>query len=49
MKLSSPKIKNVYIFSQKSFSYISKNGTFLKKLLVLGRNFQARKIKKKQL
>ena len=28
MKLSSPKIKRVLIFSQKSFSYITGNGTF---------------------
>ena len=28
MKLSSPKIKRVLIFSQKSFSYITRNGTF---------------------
>ena len=31
MELFSPKIKKVLIFSQKSFSYILGNGTFLKK------------------
>ena len=30
---SSPKIKKVIIFSQKSFSYISGKGTFFKKLI----------------
>ena len=31
MELSSPKIKEVVILSQKSFSYISGKGTFFKK------------------
>ena len=40
MELSSPKIKKVLIFSQKSFSYISGNGTFFKKTsYISGGNF----------
>ena len=33
MELSSPKTKNVLIFSQKSFTYSSGNGTLKKKPL----------------
>ena len=34
MKLSSPWNKNIFIFSQKTFPYISRNGAFLEKLLI---------------
>ena len=47
MDLSSPKIKKVLTSSQKRFSYILGNGTFLKKTsYISGRNFRVRKIKK---
>ena len=48
MELSSPKIKIFIIFSQKNFSGISGNGTFLKKLPIFQKGtFRVRKAKKK--
>ena len=37
MKISSPNVKKFIIFSQKSFSYISGSGTFLKNVLYFRR------------
>ena len=47
MKLSSPKIKKVYIFSQKSFSYISKTELFKKNFLCFRKELPSSKNKKK--
>ena len=47
MKLSSPTIKNVIIFSQKKLFFYFGKWNFLKKLLIFQEGtFQARKIKK---
>ena len=48
IKLSRPKIKKFLIFSQKSFSYISRNGNFLKESSnISGGNCCSSKTKKK--
>ena len=46
MERSGSKIKKVLIFSQKSFSYISGNGTSLKTSYISGGNFPSSKNKK---